>query len=186
MTDGFMASCEINEYGSCKIFSEDAYGPEFFKKLNNKLKREGVLDENLPFEKPQHFPGKCNTKSGRIISTAGYDFDRVVVVVDADDPNKRDDAYSQIEVHLVEEIKSKVYIIVLDYEIEEWICHSLEIDFRNEKPTEALDKWCRVNRGKGYKKDKWQLPSFVDYLDIEKLMAHTSFRDYIEAVGERV
>ncbi len=166
---------------SCETFSEDAYGPEFFKSLIEKLKKESIVNESL-YVATRRLPGICYTKSERAIKAASMDFDKIVIVADADGPANRDTVFKRMDVHIHEELKNKVDVIIMDYELEEWICYSLGIHFGGDKPSKALNDWCKINRGtmSGYK--KWQLPKFVEDLDFNVLRNCSSFRDFVNAV----
>jgi uncharacterized protein YuzE len=101
-------------------------------------------------------------------------------VVDADGPANREDVFKRVDVHIAKEIKSKVDVIILDYELEEWICYSFGIHFAGDKPSKALNERCKGKRGskKGYK--KWQLPKFVENLDINALRRNCrSFEEFV-------
>lgn len=173
MKDGSMASCEI--------FSEDAYGPEFFMRLVKKLKEESGLDESLSVA-TKRLPGICYPKSERAIKAASMSFDRILIVVDAEGPANKNTIFEKVNSHIRREIKSKADIVILDYMIEEWICYSLRINFGSDKPSKVLNDWCKNRRGtkRGYK--KWQLPNFVVDLDIGVLMQKPSFRNFIDAL----
>lgn len=70
--------------------------------------------------------------------------------------------------------------IILDYELEEWICYSFGIQLGVDKPFKALSDRCKEKRGskEGYK--KWQLPRFVENLDINALRRNChSFEDFV-------
>lgn len=161
-----------------KILSEDFYGKEFFKKLVERLKEENIISKTTQIN-TDRFHGKCYEKSGRVIKTGVMDFDNVIVVADADNPKNKSKANEEIEKHILKEIKNKVKIIILDYEIEEWICYNFDIKFQYEKPSVALNDWCRKNRGSFYK--KYQLPNFVKELNIKNLLKYPSFNEFVNA-----
>ena len=143
------------------------------------LKEENIVAKKL-YMGTARLPGKCYPKSEKAIKAASIDFDKIIVVVDADGPENRDKVFKEVDVHIVEEIKSKVDVMILDYEIEEWICYSLGIHFGGGKPSSALNEWCKRNKGskRGYK--KWQLPRFVENLDINALRRNCcSFEDFV-------
>jgi hypothetical protein len=136
--------------------------------LVERLKKENIVDKSLYVE-TKKFPGICYTKSERAIKAASIDFDKIVVVVDADGPANREGVFKGVDVHIAKEIKSKVEVIILDYELEEWICYSFGIPFGEDKPSKVLNERCKEKRGakSGYR--KWQLPRFVENLDINAL-----------------
>ena len=146
----------------------------------DRLKKESIVDENL-YVDTDRLPEICYTKSERVIKAANRDFDKIIIVVDAEGPANRDRVFEGVDVHIPEEIKSKVDIVILDYMIEEWICYSSRIPFGGDKPSKALNDWCKNTRGtkRGYK--KWQLPNFVNNLNIDKLMNYPSFKDFANA-----
>jgi hypothetical protein len=72
-----------------------------------------------------------------------------------------------------------VDVIILDYELEEWICYSFGMQLGADKPFKALSDKCKEKRGSkgGYK--KWQLPRFVENLDFNTLRRNChSFEDF--------
>ncbi len=101
-------------------------------------------------------------------------------MVDADGPANRVEVFKRVDVHIAKEIKSKVEVIILDYELEEWICYSFGIQFGADKPSKALNERCKEKKGskRGYKKR--QLPKFVKNLDINALRRNCrSFEDFV-------
>jgi hypothetical protein len=149
--------------------------------LIERLKKESSADEGL-YVATRRLPGICYTASEIAIKNASMDFDKIIVVVDADGPTNRDTVFEKVNVHIHEEIKGKVDVIIMDYELEEWICYSLGIHFGGDKPSNALNDWCKNKRGtkRGYKKR--QLPNFVEDLDFNALRNCFSFRDFVNAV----
>lgn len=164
---------------SCKIFSEETYGKEFFKKLIKRLKSEDIVDGNLDADSSR-LPGKCYSKSERVIKVATLSFDKVAIIADAEGPQNSDDVLNQIYIHIPNPIKSKVEVILLDYMIEEWICVSLGKHWGARKPSEVINDYLMNARGagKGYKKS--ELPNFVNGLDISILRRNSpSFQKFI-------
>jgi len=170
---------------SCKIFSEDAHGREFFKRLVEKLKRQGVISSNISVN-VNRLPGICYTKTKRVLKAAS-DFDRIIILVDADNPANKNTIFQKVSKHIPQDVANKTQVIVIDYEIEEWICQSLGINFGNQKPSEALDIWCRITKGikKGYKKSR-----IVQFVDDVANSANTlmqisrTFRDFINFLSK--
>lgn len=153
-----------------KIFAEDSYGREFFPRLIERLTGERCIPTIKI--KADRFPGQCNTKSHRAIS-ASSDFDRIIVLVDAHG-TPIEATGEKVLVHIPQGMKGKVRVVVLPYEIEEWICFSAGLKFGNKKPSEVL------KRHQGYEKS--QLPEFADQLDLVKLRGCLSFKGFVQAL----
>ena len=70
-------------------------------------------------------------------------------------------------------------MVVLDKEIEEWMCLSLNREY-GHKPSEALNEYLRRKHGARLRYEKYMLPDFVEKLDTEKLLkASKSFKTFI-------
>ncbi len=97
-----------------------------------------------------------------------------VIIFDADDPQKFKDKYERAQGH-TKNIKTPVYIVLAEYEIEEWICISKDLKWKHSKPSEEL------KRNFGYEKHK--LPKYANELDFNKLQKNcNSFKAFLNAL----
>lgn len=138
---------------------EDSFGREFFTRFFKKKSGEGI------------FAGRLETvircppgpKLDRIIKIHEGEATRIIVMADADGQNVREK-----EEYILGFIKRRdhVCVVILDHEIEEWICHSRGIKF-DGKPSDELKH--RIK----YKKR--HLPNYADKIDCKKLQDHPSF-----------
>ena len=98
--------------------------------------------------------------------------ERVIILIDADGkPHK--ELTEHIKSFLDNTDMNFVRIVLLDYEIEEWICYSKGIKFY-EKPSKILKTKL------SYKKN--QLPAYALKLDCEKLKTCPSFKRFMIAL----
>jgi len=164
-----------------RIFTENAYGPDFIKRLIKRLKERGAIPADL-FVNASHFLGVCRPKSGRQIGAAYYDFDSIIVIVDAHGGDANEVEASVIK-HVHGDFRDKLRMVILDYEIEEWVCRGLNIRF-GQNPSEDLSSYLR--RRKGYKGEykKHMLPEFADEVNIERLMEYPSFKRFLKMLRE--
>ncbi|WP_010477282.1 hypothetical protein [Thermococcus zilligii] len=163
------------------IITEDAYGGEFFKRLVDRLKKEGLA--NIELKKlsgrrnPIHAPYLCNPKLEKILRASELSKpDFILLVYDGDGPSNYAPRKQDVEKHVPCNIKTPVKILLFEYEIEEWVCRSLDYSWAI-KPSDEL------KRREGYAKHK--LPEYVDKLDFNKLRNNCkSFREFLKIVGE--
>lgn len=142
------------------ILCADTYGKSFFKKLTNRLKDEGLIPKfHICVDR---FYGPCNPKMDRQMRVFAYlrQFSFFIIVVDADG-RAQNKIRETIESHIGSELKASTITIVLDYEIEDWLCASGSICVKDNKPSIILKQI------EGY--EKFRLPDYVPKLDIEKL-----------------
>ena len=159
-----------------KIISEDTYGKEFFKKLIFKL-NEIELVENIIVQKPETLPALCNYKLDRILKAIDTSCDKIIIIQDADGPQNKVDRYKRIKNHVPDDLITPVEIIQNDYEIEEWICVSMDLKWGELKPSKELKHKC------GYIKSG--LPKYAERLDFDKLIKNSdSFRLFLKALQE--
>ncbi|MHA1339246.1 MAG: hypothetical protein ACTSRZ_04305 [Promethearchaeota archaeon] len=89
-----------------------------------------------------------------------------------------------MESHVPPTRRNDFIIIVCDYEIEEWICDCLEINYgENErKPSRMLAEHCRrQNPKKGYYKSNLQ--NFAKKINFDELeRRNRSFREFLNAL----
>ncbi len=167
------------------IFVEDKYGPGFIRKVIDRLIEDGKI-KNRRFKYHRNSPAlikKCNESKFRKVKSVIREVDRVLIIIDKEntynyDENK--DIWRHLS-GLKNEDKSKIVVIPMEPEIEEWICISLGIDFdktgynARDKPNEVL------KRKLGYKKER--LKDFADKLDFDKLLAESeSFRMFYKSL----
>jgi len=162
------------------IITEDAYGGEFFKRLLNRLNREGLTSIRLKKitgrKNPIHAPFLCDPKLNRMIKAAELarpDF--ILMVYDGDGPSNYPSRKREVQRHIPKGVKTPVKILLFEHEIEEWICRSLGYKW-STKPSDELKK------REGY--EKYQLPDYVDKLDFKKLKRNCrSFQEFLKIVG---
>ena len=141
--------------GKFKMFVEDEYGPRFFEKLIDRLKAEGLIPNDTVVESSK-LPADCNKKIDRIIKSALlFGFDRVILAIDGDgNPEKK---LKCAKSHIPSGFKDRVDVIVFEYEVEEWICRSLKIQYGSYiKPSRALSDWSSNMKGEKYYKNRWR------------------------------
>jgi len=152
------------------IFSEDQYGPKFFQKLLQRLRREGFIPTEMNVTTGPRIRN-CYAKTQRAIKAALGDFDRVILVIDGD--GNPEQARRQIQAHLPADEEPRIGVVVTQYEIEEWICYSDGIRFGSEKPSQVLHK--------KHAYEKFKLPQYADKLDLQRLRDMSeSFRYFLK------
>lgn len=155
------------------FFMEDKFGRPFMKKFFSIKNQSGEIHRDAQYSGDDKFLPN-NPKSGRDIKLRYSSNDRIVIVVDAD---RR--PINQVEketLNLIDRnFRNKVRVAVLTHEIEEWICYSEDISFRDRKPSEVLK----------YERDyqKFRLPDYADRMDCQKLQHCESFRRFLNAVN---
>ena len=145
-----------------RLVVEDSFGPDFITKLFKKKFDEGLLSGKLAGVTSCLIGNKLRRK----VNAALLDVDHVIVLMDADGQplGQRTEA---IKRYLDVKYLDYVSIVLLDYEIEEWICYSLGIPTKGEKPSAIL------KNHKNYKKN--HLPRFAEKLDCKILASCPSF-----------
>ncbi len=163
------------------IITEDTYGGEFFKRLLNRLRSEGLADIGLKRlsgrRNPIHAPYLCNPKLGKILHASELSRpDFILLVYDGDGPSNYKSRRRDVEKHIPSNIKTSVKILLFEYEIEEWIYRSLGYNWAT-KPSDEL------KRREGYVKHK--LPDYVGKLDFKKLRNNCkSFQEFLRILGD--
>lgn len=107
-----------------------------------------------------------------VVNAALLEWEYVIVLMDADG-QQLDLKTNAIKQYLDPRYADRIRIVLLDYEIEEWICYSLGIKIHAEKPSTIL------KRNIKYKKNR--LPTFALRLDCTKLAACSSFQRLVQA-----
>jgi len=154
-----------------KIFCEDRKGKPFFENLVNRMKREGLIG-NVSI-KVGYIGGKVGTVLERRIRASLRECNKFIVVYDAhgEDIEKVRD---RVRRFVPDVVRSTTCIVILDYEIEEWICASEGINCGGE-PYKTLKHKI------GY--DKYKLPDFADRLNFEKLKSCRSFVEFLNCLS---
>ena len=141
---------------------EGHFGPQFIKTVFQQKTKEGL------------FPGKLiearrstvSTKLARIVKIAPERTDHTIILMNANG-NSPDKKTEKIKQYVDSKHLHRISIILFDYSMEEWICHSLGLKVKG-KPSEIL--WNKFR----YQND--QLLSYASKLDCEKLKSCPSFQ----------
>jgi len=153
------------------ILCEDKYGGGFFKELISRLKNENMVPRNLGTDVAK-FYGPCNVKLERQLKAMMMKRCRkFIIVVDADGGNIGI-VRNRVVQHIPHDLLNITNVVVLDCEIEDWICISLGMKGNNKSSVilkHRLD----------YRKHK--LKTYVSKLNIERLMKCSSFSQFIDA-----
>lgn len=158
-----------------KLIVEDFYGVDFLKNVIERLKEANLVNKNLIIPKPKHLPADCNQKLDEILEFIDNKVDRIIIVLDADDPRNFNDRYERAQSHIPNSMKTPVKIILAEYEIEEWICISKNLKWKHSKPSDEL------KRQFGY--EKYKLPKYSAELDFDKLLRNCkSFKAFLNAL----
>ncbi len=163
--------------GGIAVFTEDTYGVGFVRRLSEKL---GLCCHKRLYKR---LAGVCNSKSIRQLKTAALDYEKVIVLVDGH--WRASDVKKAMDKHLGKlepELRSRIHLIIIESEIEEWICESLGLSYRGLKPSHVLSDYLCHERG--YKYEKSMLPEFADIIDPGKLMNNRSFKSFIRALKD--
>lgn len=146
------------------FFVEDSHGSDFITVLFKKNSGEGLLSGNIVDARRYDLSNKLR----RMVNAAIHlkKVDRVIILRDADG-RSLDKEIERIKQYLDPRYLRYVHIVLLDYEIEEWICYSQGIPVKGEKPSKILK-----HRQK-YQKNR--LPKFAEKLDCKKLAGCPSF-----------
>lgn len=156
-----------------KIISEDDYGGEFLKNVIVRLKDEKLVG-NITIKGSKPMLPLCNSKLDRILKAFDNTCDKILVILDSDEPQNSELRRANVERH-VPEMKTPVEIILADYEIEEWICISKGLKWGHSKPSDELKNQF------GYKKSS--LPKYANELDFDILIKKSkSFIAFLNAL----
>jgi len=159
------------------VFTEDSYGRFFIKRLvYGKLNLEKEI-------RVQRLAGVCYTKSTRQLIAASSDCSKIVILVDGD--GEPENVERLMERHIrkaLEKVHSlSIHLIVVNTEIEEWVCEGLGIRY-GQKPSEDLNRYLQKNFGYTYRKS--MLPDFADKIDPTKLSKSKSFARFMKALED--
>ncbi len=163
------------------LIVEDTYGGEFFKRVLQELNETNLLPYKVKLKKlsgrrnPIHAPYLCNPKLKKIITATDMaNADRIILIYDGDGPSNYSQRFNQVKSHIPAKTNTPIKIVLFEYEVEEWICKSLDIKW-DSKPSDAL------KRKVGYKKS--QLPKYVSKLNFEDLSnSCKSFQEFLNAL----
>ena len=156
------------------IFTEDSFGVDFINKVILNMKQVGLVNNSFHF-KCLHLKALCNKKIDRQIRATQLKkvYDRIIIVIDGDfNPNQK---YVEMRSHVEKKFQEITKIVVIETEIEEWICKSLKIKFNQEKPSSVLNKeFCY---------EKYKLPKYNNKLDYSILTKDsTSFIKFLNYI----
>lgn len=158
-----------------KLIVEDFYGVDFFKNVVELLKKANLVNKNLIIPKPKHLPADCNSKLNEILTMFDNTYDRIIIVLDSDNPRNYKEKYERAQSHVPNSMKTPVKIVLTEYEIEEWICISKNLKWGHSKPSEELKNKL------GYKKSS--LPRYAYELDFDILRKKSkSFGAFLKAL----
>ena len=156
-----------------KFFIEDYYGDPFLTEIIRKLEELNLIG-NIIIKKFIRLPVLCNYKLDRQLIANDKTCDKILIILDSDGPHNYKERFVNVKGHIPKEIETPVEIILLEYEIEEWICISMELKWHS-KPSEEL------KRKLGYKKS--DLPNYANKLDFKKLINKSkSFIKFVKAL----
>ena len=147
----------------------DDFGHSFIKTVFTEKAAKGLFPGRLENAKRL----SIGPKLPRIAKIATKVADRVIILMDAKG-EPLDKKTEEIKRYLHTIDMNRVRIVLLDYELEEWICYSEEIPIKG-KPSEIL--YTRID----YRKNR--LPSYASKLDCEKLKTCPSFKRLIHALS---
>lgn len=158
-----------------KLIVEDFYGVDFLKNVIELLKEVNLVNKNLIIPKPKHLPADCNSKLNEILTMFDNTCDRIIIVLDSDNPRNYKERYERAQSHVPKFMKTPVKIVLTEYEIEEWICISKDLKWRHSKPSDELKNKF------GY--EKYKLPRYTDELDFDTLRKKSkSFIAFLKAL----
>ena len=158
------------------ILCEDSHGIGFFKELISRFKQEGLISSHSHIDVTK-FYGPCNSKLERQLKAMAYlkRCDCFIIIADADG-KPIEETKERIALHVPNDLRNKTHIVVLSYEIEEWICMSLGIKI-TDKPSVLLKHRMRY--------EKYELRHYVSKLDINKLLVKCrSFCEFIDCLRQ--
>ncbi|MCZ7384531.1 MAG: hypothetical protein O8C63_07260 [Candidatus Methanoperedens sp.] len=158
-----------------KLIVEDFYGVDFLKNVIERLKDANLVNKNLLIPKPKHIPADCNGKLDEILTMFDNTCDKIIIVFDADDPRNYKNRYERAQSHVPNNMATPVEIILTEYEIEEWICISKNLNWKQSKPSKELKNKF------GYLKSS--LPKYANELDFDELQKKcNSFKAFLKSL----
>jgi hypothetical protein len=157
-----------------KIISEDDYGGAFLKNVILQLTNKNLVG-NISVKGSKPMRPLCNFKLDRILNSFDRSCDKIIIILDSDDPENLEKRRINIMRHVPDDLETPVEIILTDYEIEEWICISKNLKWKNSKPSDELKNQY------GYIKSS--LPKYAAELDFDKLQRNCrSFKAFLNSL----
>lgn len=161
-----------------KIISEDDYGGAFLKNVVAQLKIKNMIG-NVTVKASKPMRPLCNQKLDRILKAFDTSCDKIIIILDSDNPQNYASRYENVNRHVPRDLRTPVKIILADYEIEEWICLSQKLTWNQSKPSDEL------KRTSGYMKSS--LPKYANELDFHALRKNCrSFNEFLDALNARI
>jgi len=161
------------------ILVESSFTKKFVERILGKMSISAKIEvKSRPGVRP------CDHRLGRIVklySTSPREsgkYCKIVIIVDGDGREVKHIQQAVLE-HLEESGQSVIRVVVLDYEIEEWVCDSLGVKYGQYRmPKEELRHYLRSKKGKEYRPR--DLPKYADLVDPKKLKEiNRSFRELV-------
>lgn len=149
---------------------DDYHGPSFIKKLFQKKLDEHIFTGKLLNVKRVP-PG--SSKIQRIIKAVSKKGIRIIILTDAEGLQPFEKKHKILQ-NIDSAYHKQIRIVLLCYEIEEWICYSNGFKI-NSKPSEILKTKLQ------YKKSN--LPDYALKLDCDKLRDCKSFEHLLNAIN---
>ncbi len=157
-----------------KIISEDDYGGAFLKNVILQLKNKKLVG-NISVKGSKPMRPLCNFKLDRILRSFDGSCDKIIIMLDSDGPENLEKRRVNVMRHKPDDLETPVEIILTDYEIEEWICISKNLKWKDSKPSDELKNQY------GYIKSS--LPKYASELDFDKLQRNCrSFKAFLNAL----
>lgn len=157
-----------------KIISEDDYGGAFLKNVIVQLKNKKLVG-NISVKGSKPMRPLCNFKLDRILKSFDGSCDKIIIMLDSDGPENLEKRRVNVMRHKPDDLETPVEIILTDYEIEEWICISKNLKWKDSKPSDELKNQY------GYIKSS--LPKYASELDFDKLQRNCkSFKAFLNAL----
>ena len=120
-----------------KIISEDDYGGAFLKNVIEQLKSKKMVG-NIVVKATKPMRPLCNFQLDRILKAFDTSCDKIIIILDSDGPQNLEKRHANIKRHVPDDLETPVEIILTDYEIEEWICITKNLKWKNSKPSDEL------------------------------------------------
>ena len=155
------------------LLTEDTYAPAFIEGVIKRLVELKVFNTEIYICKGKDTYRKiqlCTDKIRRIAKNIIDKCDKILIFQDADGRN-REEVYEEVRSHLKElnnYIGKKIFIIIFEEEIEEWILPNVH------KPSDVL------KRTRSY--EIYQLPNYVNEVNFERIQNLRSFKDFLCAL----
>ena len=155
---------------SCLV--EDAYGEYFWPMFFRKKKEEKILDNIPNLRKIKSWNQNILKLNKTIINFIKSKDDFVLLILDGEG---KDIArkISELKEKIKQEYHDKLKIYFFDYEIEEWICHMLDLKY-DDKPSKIL------KHQEKYEKNK--LPRYAEKMDCKKLGDCQSYVRFLDVL----